>query len=72
MSTDSLIKFISNLLDLLQTDGGHIALALVLMFCGLFILGHYGIAVGKDLFIWALGVLGYALKNNGGAPPKNG
>lgn len=57
-------------IDAVNTDGGHIALALFLLFTGLFCLIHWQLAEGKELFVFALGVLGMAMKSTGKANGK--
>ena len=55
------------LLDMLNTDGGHILIALILLATGIFCLMRWHLAEGKELFIFALGILGMALKSTGKA-----
>lgn len=58
---------LKEIIDILNTDGGHISIALILLFVGLFCEGHWQMPAGKELFIFALGVLGMALKSTGKA-----
>lgn len=65
------MKNLKDLVDLINTDGGHILLATLLLFIGLLCVAHWQIAEGKELFIFALGVLGMAMKSTGKANGKN-
>lgn len=67
------MKILKDLLDALNTDGGHQVLALFLLFTGLFLIVRWQIAEGKELFVFAMGVLGMAMKSTGkanGKPPE--
>lgn len=61
---------LKDILDAINTDGGHIVLAIGLLFVGLFCIGHWQMPEGKELFIFALGVLGMAMKSTGKANGK--
>lgn len=61
------IHSLKDLIDVINTDGGHIFLALFLLFAGLVCLVHWHLAEGKELFVFALGVLGMAMKSTGRA-----
>ena len=58
-------------LDALNTDGGHILIALFLVFVGLFCLAFWKIPEGKELFLFAMGILGLAMKSTGKANGPN-
>lgn len=64
------MKTLKDIIDIVNTDGGHILLATALLFVGLFCQAHWQIAEGKELFIFALGVLGMAMKSTGRANGK--
>lgn len=64
------MKQLKDILDCINTDGGHIVLAVGLLFVGLFCLIHWQLAEGKELFVFALGVLGMAMKSTGKANGK--
>lgn len=60
-------------IDLFSADGTHIILSLFLLFSGLFCLKFWGIAEGKELFIFALGILARSMNPTGkanGNPPE--
>lgn len=61
---------LKEILDALNTDGGHIALAMFLLLLGLFCVARWQLAEGKDLFVFALGVLALAMKSTGKANGK--
>ena len=58
-------------LDALNTDGGHISLAVILLFVSIFIMARWHLPEGKELFIFSLGVLGMAMKSTGKANGKS-
>lgn len=63
--------FVRDILDAINTDGGHIVLAILLLFVGLFCLVHWQLPEGKELFVFAMGILGMALKSTGKANGKS-
>lgn len=63
---------LKEILDAVNTDGAHILLSLLLLFVGLFCIAYWKIPEGKELFIFAMGVLGMAMKSTGKANGKNG
>lgn len=65
-----LFGLLKDALDALNTDGGHIALSVFLLFVGLICLVHWKLAEGKELFVFSLGVLGMAMKSTGKANGK--
>lgn len=66
-----MLHSLKEILDALNTDGGHIALALFLLFAGIFLIVRWQVAEGKELFIFAMGVLGMAMKSTGKANGKS-
>jgi hypothetical protein len=62
-----MMHFFKEFLDALNTDGGHMVLALGLLLLGLVCVARWNIAEGKELFIFAMGVLGMAMKSSGKA-----
>jgi hypothetical protein len=54
--------YLRDLLGLLQAEGGHILIALILLLVGLHYIAAYHSGEGRDLFVWALAVMGYAMK----------
>ena len=62
-----MMHFIKELLDAINTDGGHIVIAIGLLFVGLFVLIRWQVSEGKDLFMFAIGVLALAMKSSGKA-----
>lgn len=67
---------LKDLLDMLNTDGGHIAIALLLVAVGLFCIVRWHVGEGKELFVAGLTTLTLAMKSFGRAngkgptPPK--
>ena len=61
------MHIIKEILDAVNTDGGHIVLALALLAVGLFVQIKWQAPEGKELFIFAMGVLGMAMKSSGKA-----
>lgn len=73
---ENIIHGTKELLDALNTDGGHMLLAVILLFMGILLIARWQVAEGKELFIFATGVLGMAMKSTGKAngqpkPPSN-
>lgn len=66
-----MMHFLKDLLDCFNTDGGHMALAVFLLFVGLFLIVRWQVAEGKELFVFAMGVLGMAMKSTGKANGKS-
>lgn len=64
------MKTFKDIIDIVNTDGGHILLAVLLLLFGLFCLIHWQLAEGKELFVFAMGVLGMAMKSTGKANGK--
>lgn len=64
-----MIHTIKDLLDMLNTDGGHIVLSLFLMAVGLFCMSR-GVIEGKELFLFSVAFLGRAMNSTGRANGK--
>ena len=64
---ENFVHVLKDLLDALNTDGGTMVLAIFLLFSGLFFMVKFQLAEGKELFVFALGVLGMAMKSTGKA-----
>lgn len=61
------IHALKELADAINTDGGHMFVALLMLVSGLFCLHRWQLPEGKELFIFALGVLSMAMKSTGKA-----
>lgn len=64
------MKTLKDVLDAINTDGGHILIALILVGLGLFCSAFWKIPEGKELFLFAMGILGLAMKSTGRANGK--
>lgn len=65
-----MMQTIKDLLDAMNTDGGHMMVALILLFSGLALLVVSGLPEGKELFIFAMGILAKAMVSTGKANGK--
>lgn len=64
------MQVVKEFLDALNTDGGHILLALFLLGLGLLCLGYWKMDAGRELFLFAFGLLGKAMNSTGKANGK--
>lgn len=67
MDGAAVIHGIKEFLDMLNTDGGHIVTAIFLLLLGLVCLGIWKMDAGRELFLFAFGLLGKAMNSTGKA-----